>query len=143
MKPTIETSRIRANLRLYAELGYIPTELVSVIERALGLDYVEQQFKKKHKCNVKNLGKALADVLDHYDAAVSFPFGKWEIFGNGFLVNGGGYSFNAHTLRNLQALQAKTDRITKRVKSVKTIEEAREIIAEEDNKIENFIRHGE
>lgn len=143
MKPTIETSRIRANLRLYAELGYIPSELVPTIEHALGLDYVEEQFKKKHKCNYKNLGKALADVLDHYDAFVSFPFGKWEIVGNGFVVNGGRYSFNAHTLRHLQALEAKTDRITKRVKSVKTIEEASEIIEDEDSKIENYIRHGE
>lgn len=150
MKPTIETSRIRSNLRLAAELGHIPTELVPVIERSLGLDYVESEFKKKYKNNIQTFGKRMADLLDHYDIFISTPYGKWEIVGNGVAINCGGYSFNAHTFMHLKEIEEKNKRVAERVAATPivdgvhqiTVAEVKAIVAEENGKIENEIRHG-
>lgn len=150
MKPTIETSKIRANLRLSAELGHMPSELVPVIERALGLDYVESEFKKKYKTNIQTFGKRMADLLDHYDIFISTPHGKWEIVGNGVIINCGGYSFNAQTFRHLKEIEEKNKRVTERVAATPivdgvhqiTVAEVKAIVAEENGKIENEIRHG-
>lgn len=140
MKPTIETSRIRSNLRLAAELGHIPTELVPVIERSLGLDYVESEFKKKYKNNIQTFGKRMADLLDHYDLFISTPHGKWEIVGNGVTINCGGYSFNAQTFMHLKEIEEKNKRVTERVAATPivdgvhqiTVAEVKAIVAEEN-----------
>lgn len=150
MKPTIETSKIRANLRLYAELGHIPTELVPVIERALGLDYVESEFKKKYKTNIQTFGKRMAELLDHYDIFIGIPNGKWEIVGNGVIVSCGGYSFNAQTFKHLKEIEEKNKRISERIAATPIVDGVHQItkdgvkaiIAEENAKIENEIRHG-
>lgn len=151
MKPTIETSRIRSNLRIYAEIGRIPKELIPVIERSLGLDYVESEFKKKYKTNIQTFGKRMADLLDHYDIFISTPQGKWEIVGNGVLINCGGYSFDAHTFKHLKEIEEKNKRVAERVAAIPivdgvhqiTTDGVKAIIAEENGKIENEIRHGQ
>lgn len=150
MKPTIETSRIRSNLRLSAELGYIPEELIPVIERSLGLDYVESEFKKKYKSNIQMFGKRMADLLDHYDIFISTPNSKWEIVGNGVSINCGGYSFDARTFRHLKEIEEKNKRVSERVSATPivdgvhqiTADGVKAIIAEENGKIENEIRYG-
>lgn len=150
MKPTIETSRIRSNLRLAAELGHIPTEFVPVIERSLGLDYVESEFKKKYKSNIQTFGKRMADLLDHYDIFISTPQGKWGIVGNGLIINCGGYSFNAQTFRHLKEIEGKNKRVSERIAATPIVDGVHQItsdgvkaiIAEENAKIENEIRHG-
>lgn len=144
MKPQIETKTIRANLRLYAELGKIPADMIHAIESALGLDYVEQQAKKAEKDKLRAFGNEIADVLEHYDAFITMPMGKWDIVANGFLMHLDGHTFDERTFRRLAIIKAAQDKADKRIREKAPnidIKEARQIIAEENAKVNDFVKH--
>lgn len=65
-------------------------------------------------------------------------------------INCGGYSFNAQTFMHLKEIEEKNKRVTERVAATPivdgvhqiTVAEVKAIVAEENGKIENEIRHG-